>query len=499
MIRFSFSQKKITFAVLNIFYIIMKKCILFFPLLASSFIPMKAKVIPGSMITDNMVLQQNSRARLYGTAEPHKTVTVTPSWSNTAIKTKADSKGKWKISVDTPAGSYTPYSITISDGSPITLQNILIGEVWLASGQSNMEMPLKGFPGCCVEGGYDEVASARERADKIRFYTVPLKQSYEPLETIDATWTVPGPDTAAEYSAVGWNFAKRLNDVLDVPVGIVRCAYGGAKVESWTPKEIVETYADVSLDPKDIEKLTHYVRPVLMYNAMFNPAKEFTYKGIIWYQGCSNVGAHEDYASRLANMVEHWRKELGEGDIPFYSVEIAPYDYDSADQDEKSPLLREAQWKAVEIIPNSGIICTNDLVKPYERFNIHPADKATPGKRLAELALNKTYGNTVFPVICPRYKSHRIKDGAVLIAIDSPSDGICRNYDIEGFEVAGDDKVFHPADSIFFDWRTNEFAVSSKEVANPVAARYGWRDFLPGNVHAGNYLPLVPFRTDDWE
>ncbi len=245
MIRFSFSQKKITFAVLNIFYIIMKKCILFFPLLASSFIPMKAKVIPGSMITDNMVLQQNSRARLYGTAEPHKTVTVTPSWSNTAIKTKADSKGKWKISVDTPAGSYTPYSITISDGSPITLQNILIGEVWLASGQSNMEMPLKGFPGCCVEGGYDEVASARERADKIRFYTVPLKQSYEPLETIDATWTVPGPDTAAEYSAVGWNFAKRLNDVLDVPVGIVRCAYGGAKVESWTPKEIVETYADV--------------------------------------------------------------------------------------------------------------------------------------------------------------------------------------------------------------------------------------------------------------
>ncbi len=191
---------------------------------------MAAKVTPGSMITDNMVLQQNGKARLYGSADPNKKVTVTPSWNNTPYQTKADAKGKWEIAIDTPAGGYTPYSITISDGTPVTLNNVLVGEVWLASGQSNMEMPLKGFAGCCVEGGYDEVATATEKANKIRFYTVPLKQSYEPLETIDASWTVPGPDTAADYSAVGWNFAKRLNDVLDVPVGIVRCAYGGARV-----------------------------------------------------------------------------------------------------------------------------------------------------------------------------------------------------------------------------------------------------------------------------
>ncbi len=477
----------------------MTRYLLLFPLFASAFLSMNAKVTPGSMITDNMVLQQNAKARLYGTADPNKTVTVTPSWSDTPFTTKSDSKGKWQIAIDTPAGGYTPYSITISDGNPVTLNNILIGEVWLASGQSNMEMPLKGFWGCCVDGGYDEVASSRERANKIRFYTVPLKQSYEPLETIDATWTIPGPDTAEEYSAVGWNFAKRLNDVLDVPVGIVRCAYGGARVESWTPREILETYSDVSLNPDDIEKMTHYVRPLLMYNAMFNPAKEYTYKGVIWYQGCSNVGEHENYAVRLANMVEHWRKELGEGDIPFYTVEIAPYEYDSPEQDGKAALLREAQWKAVDIIPNSGIICTNDLVKPYERHNIHPADKATLGKRLAELALNKTYGNTVFPIECPRYKNHHIKDGAVWVAIDAPSYGICRNYQIEGFEVAGPDKVFHPADSVWLNWQTNEFVVSSKDVPEPVAVRYGWEDFMPGNVHSGNYLPLVPFRTDNWE
>ena len=476
----------------------MRNYILLFPLLASAFMPTEAKVAPGSMITDNMVLQQNGQALLYGTADPNKTVTVTPSWSNRPYATQADSKGKWRIRIDTPAGGYTPYSIVISDGDPVTIDNVLIGEVWLASGQSNMEMPLKGFPGCCVAGGYDEVAAARERAGRIRFYTVPLKQSYEPMETIDAVWTVPGPDTAAEYSAVGWHFAKRLNDVLDVPVGIVRCAYGGAKVESWTPREILETYADVSLDPAEVEKMVHYYRPMLMYNAMFTPAKDYTYNGIIWYQGCSNVGRHSDYPTRLANMVEHWRKEIGEGEIPFYQVEIAPYDYGSEDGRQWAPLLREAQWKASEIIPNSGIVCTNDLVKPYERYNIHPADKATVGKRLAELALNKTYDNKIFPIVSPRYKGHRIEDGTVRVAIDSPSDGICRNYAIEGFEVAGADKVFHPADSVWLDWRTNEFIVSSKEVPEPVAARYGWRDFLPGNVHAGNYLPLVPFRTDDW-
>ena len=156
----------------------MKRYLLLFPLLASAFLTVDAKVTPGSMITDNMVLQQNGKARLYGTADPNKTVTVTPSWSDTPYKTLSDSQGKWSITIDTPAGGYTPYTITISDGNPVTLDNVLIGEVWLASGQSNMEMPLKGFAGCCTAGGYDEVATERERDDKIRFYTVPLKQRY---------------------------------------------------------------------------------------------------------------------------------------------------------------------------------------------------------------------------------------------------------------------------------------------------------------------------------
>lgn len=458
-----------------------------------------AKVRPSAMIGDNMVLQQKAHARIFGEADPGSTVVVTPSWNNMPYTTTTDRTGKWCLAIDTPEGSFDKHSITISDGEPLTVNNVLVGEVWLASGQSNMQMPLKGFPGCCTAGGYDEIASARDEADKIRFFTVPLTQSYTPVDTVNASWAVPSPETAPEFSALAWHLAKRMSDVLNVPVGIVSAAYGGAKVESWTPRELLETYPDVSLDPKDIEPMVHYLRPMLMYNAMFVPIKDYTYKGILWYQGCSNVSTYQTYAERLEAMVKYWRDEIAIGDIPFYCVEIAPYEYGDPSEKGKAPLLREAQRKAVERIPNSGIICTNDLVKPYERFNIHPSDKAAAGKRLCDLVLNKTYDKKQFPIESPRYKSHRFKDGAAWVAIDSPCDGICRNYDIRGFEIAGPDKIFHPADSVWLHWQTNEMVISSKDVPQPVAVRYGWRDFLPGNLHAGNYLPLIPFRTDDWE
>ncbi len=458
-----------------------------------------AKVIPGALMTDNMVLQQNSNCRIYGKADPGTEISVTPSWNGKTYKTSTDRTGEWCLAVETPEGSFTPYSITISDGEPLTLKNVLVGEVWLASGQSNMEMPLRGFPGCCTEGGYDEIVSSRQYADKVRFFTVPLSQSYELVDTIGAEWTVPSPETSPRYSALAWHYATQMADALDVPVGIVSAAYGGAKVESWMPRDLLREYSDVSLNPEDIEKTVGYHRPMLMYNAMFNPVKNYTYRGIIWYQGCSNVATYSTYADRLETMVKHWRKEIGLGDIPFYAVEIAPYQYTDPGEKGRSPFLREAQWDAVKRIPNSGMISTNDLVKPYERYNIHPGNKAEAGHRLCHLALNKTYGKTQFFAESPRYKSHRFIDGAAWVAIDSPSNGICRNYDIEGFELAGPDRVFHPADSVWLHWQTNEMVVSSKEVPEPVAVRYGFRDFLPGTLYGGNYLPLIPFRSDDWD
>lgn len=476
----------------------MKKC--FIPLIfAFMAVTAGAKVTLGPVISDNMVLQQQTNARIYGKADPGSKITVTPSWNNKAYTTTTDRTGEWCLAVETPEGGFTPYTITISDGEPLTLNNVLVGEVWLASGQSNMEMPLKGFGGCCLEGGYDEIANSRQSADKVRFFTVPLTQSYELLDTVNAKWTVPSPETSPEYSALAWHYAKQMAEVLNVPVGIVSAAYGGAKVESWSPRELLVNYPDVSLDPKNIEPIVHYHRPMLMYNAMFNPIKNYTYKGIIWYQGCSNVPTYSTYAERLAAMVKLWRDEIGLGDIPFYAVEIAPYQYGDPAEKGRAPFLREAQWKSIELIPNSDMISINDLVKPYERFNIHPADKTTAGHRLCDLALNKTYGKKQFLAGSPKYKSHRFVDGAAWVSIDSPNYGICRNYDIQGFEIAGPDKVFHPADSVWLHWQTNEMVVSSKNVPNPVAVRYCFRDFLPGNLHGGNYLPLIPFRTDDWD
>ena len=457
----------------------------------------QGKVTPMSLIGDNMVLKQNSRPRLSGTAAPGADITVDVSWNDIPYSTKADASGNWTVRIDTPQGSFDPRTITISDGEPLQINNVRIGEVWLASGQSNMQMPLKGFGGCCTQGGFDEIATSGQYADKVSFYMVPLTQSYTPVEHLDSKWEIPSPDTAPEFSALAWHYAKRMSDVLGVPVGIVNAAYGGARVESWTPRDILETYADVSLDPADIEPMTHYLRPLLMYNAMFNPVKDYSYSGIIWYQGCSNIGKHDTYADRLATMVTRWRKDIGEGDIPFYAVEIAPYEYDVNNPD-VAPLLREAQWKAVTMVPNADMICTNDLIEPFERFNIHPSRKAEAGKRLCDLALNKTYGKTQFPAQSPRYKSHHVQDGAVWVAIETGPYGICRNYDIRGFEVAGADKVFHPADSVWLNWQTNEIVASSKEVPEPVAVRYCWKDFQSGTLYSGNYLPTIPFRSDDW-
>lgn len=458
-----------------------------------------AKVTLGPVITDNMVLAQNTDARIYGHADPGATVTVTPSWSGKAVSTTADRTGSWCVAVKTPAGSYTPYTIIVTDGEPVTISNVLVGEVWLASGQSNMEMPLKGFPGCCINDGYEEIAGSRSAAGRVRFFTVPRVQSYEPVDTVDAQWVEPSPETAPEFSAVAWYFANRLTDGLDVPVGIVSDAYGGAMVESWTPRHLLETYPDVSLDKADIENMVHYLRPMLMYNAMFYPVRNYTYDGIIWYQGCSNVRNYKYYAQRLANMVKLWRDEIGLGDIPFYMVELAPYQYGDPQEVGRSAFQREQQWKALELIPNSDMICINDLVKPYERYNIHPGDKKHVGYRLGDLALNKTYGRKQFLAGSPKYKSHRFVGDEAWVSIDSPNDGICRNYDIRGFELAGDDRVFHPADTAWLNWQTNEIVVSSKQVKNPVAVRYCFRDFMSGTLHGGNFLPLIPFRTDDWD
>lgn len=484
----------------------MKK-ILTFGLLLSCVAVAQAEIKLPAVIGDHMVLQQQTDARLWGWASPKSEVTVTPSWSSASQTVKADDKGRWKVAVATGAASFEPNSITIEEkkGSKVAdkkvIQDVLFGEVWLASGQSNMQMPLKGFPGCAVQDGLTDAINAYRDNPGVRMMNVKLDQKGEEQEDCEGAWQLATFPNTMDWSATAYYFASNLSQALQIPVGIVNNAYGGAMVESWCSKELLSQYSDVDLNLDHIfASDPSYLRPLVMYNAMFCPIKNYTYKGIIWYQGCSNVGSGPSgtqYAQRLANMVKLWRDQIGLGDIPFHYVEIAPYAY-GGDQESLSALLREQQFKAQAIIPNSYLVSTNNLVEPFEPYNIHPRQKRKVGERLCWVALNRTYGQQEVCCTGPRYKDMEIKGDTCLVSFTDLQMGICRNYDIQGFEVAGEDRVFYPSEETSLRWQTNQVLVRSTKVPKPVAVRYCFRDFQIGTLYGGNELPCFPFRTDNW-
>lgn len=369
----------------------MKKLILSLICLAAAWGAV-AKVELPEIIGSDMVLQQNAQCRLWGWADPRATVRIETSWG-AECTVRSDADGRWSALVNTPAGSYEPQQVTIVSGERVVLDNVLIGEVWFAGGQSNMEMPLRGFNNCPIAGANEIIARAGSMRDRLRYVKIPLTAAYTPQDRVPGKWRPCTVETAPDFTATGYFFAELLADVLHVPVGIVDCTWGGTRVEGWTNREILETYPDIDLTEKGIEATTDWLRPMVMYNAMLHPVAGYTVRGFLWYQGESNVNQYKDYAVRLSNMVGLWRSLWKQGDIPFYYVEVAPFAYGSGN----GPYLREAQWEARELIPNSGLICTNDLVEPYEATNIHPKNKREVGHRLAYMALNKTYGFQTSP------------------------------------------------------------------------------------------------------
>ncbi|MBR7017778.1 MAG: 9-O-acetylesterase [Prevotella sp.] len=483
----------------------MVKKILMISVVAFALMSAQAKVRLPHVLGDNMILQQNSEARLWGWAEPGKKVTVTTSWSNDAYTVKADREGQWMVKVKTPAASYQPLSITFSDGESLTLNNILAGEVWVCAGQSNMEMPVKGFGNCPVEGYNEAVVTANDYRG-VHFVKIPSVMSTKPLNDANCHWEVVSPNTVGEASATGFFFAQVVNKALDVPVGLIMANKGGTRVESWFTKENLEKYTDDPTDSLEIVKRWpqwDYHRSLLWGNGTFNPILNYTVKGIIYYQGCSNVGDPGDqYSQRMKILADQWRQQFGLGEIPFYFVEIAPYHYDNVDAD-NGARLREQQYKASLLIPNSGLVCTNDLAYPYETTQIHPAQKKPVGQRLAYLALNKTYGMHAVGCMSPSYKDMKVTDDYVDIHLNNDLGAISRFEDIQGFEVAGEDRVFHPAKATHF-WQPGggywdeTIRISSPEVKKPVAIRYCFKNFQLGNLKNAAGLPLFPFRTDSW-
>lgn len=457
-----------------------------------------AKIVMPDIFSDNMVLQQQAEARLWGWGVPGGTVRITTSWNGDACTATCGSDGKWTADVATPAATYNPQTVTIADDDgQVVLTNVLIGEVWFCSGQSNMEMPLAGFDNCPVEGAAETIATSAGWTG-IRMATVEKNGQLEPADRCSGKWKTCNPENSPRFSATAFFFATMVNRVLGVPVGIINCSWGGSMVEGWLPRDTVAKYPDIDLE-RDIRKEEphdwwHYLSPTLMYNGMLHPLAGYTIKGFLWYQGESNVGRHAVYAQRLKTMVELWRKEWRMGELPFYFVEIAPF---STDGGTASALLRESQYRAQSMIANSAMISTNDLVEPYEARNVHPKDKRSVGYRLAWMALAKTYGIKGIEPDCPAYKSMEIKDGAVLLSFTHAANGFNRTDGMTGFEMAGDDRAFYPAEARL-DGK-NRIRVTCGKVTRPVAVRYAFRDYAPGNVANVRGLPLVPFRTDNWD
>ncbi len=407
-----------------------------------------AKVELPDIISDNAVLQQNADAKLWGWNKPGTSVNVTPSWNHKTYTTKSDSKtGRWELTVSTPEASFTPYSIEFKDqDGAVAIDNVLIGEVWLCSGQSNMEMPLKGFSIAPVEGAGQAIAYSGKYPG-IRMANVARRTSYTEQDRAEGKWNLSNPKNTPEFSAVGYYFARSMSDLLNVPIGIINCSFGGTKLEGWLPKWKLDTYEGRDMDAEEKNTdLSECERIGIMYNGMLKPIVGYTIKGFLWNQGESNIGCQHEYPDHQKDLVELWRNEWNLGELPFYFVEIPGFYYGDSNKD-YAAIFRECQHKAAEIIPNSGIVCTTDLMYPHESEEIHGSKKKEIGERLAFMAGARTYGIEGLPHIYPSYKAVELKGDTAVVTFNNAIGGLNPYKDIQGFEVAGEDRVFYPAEA----------------------------------------------------
>ena len=456
------------------------------------------------IFSDHMVLQQQTDAPLWGTAAPGANVIARPSWSDQASTTLADDQGNWKTTLKTPpAGG--PFEIEIKSGDESKiLKDVLCGEVWICSGQSNMQWKLRGF-------GVDHFKEDVEKANhpKIRLCEVAQTFALEPQKNVDARWSVCTPASALQFSAVAYFFGSKLHAELDVPIGLISTNWGGSSAEAWTSKQTLENHfpefnsvfgsypeqirthgMKFSRAKKPPKGLNHR-SPSVLYNQMIHPLIPFSIGGVIWYQGESNVERPGQYGSLFPTMIQSWRDEWNQGDFPFYFVQIAPFEY----RRNLLPvaLLREAQTRALEL-PNTGMVVTMDIGDPT---NIHPKPKKPVGERLALQALAKNYGKQNLICDGPALLSHKVKNDAIELEFENVGGGLASRdgQPLSHFTIAGTDRIFHPADAKI---QGQAIIVSSKKVDQPEAVRFAWGNADEPNLINREGLPGSSFRTDSW-
>lgn len=449
---------------------------------------LQAEVTLPAVFGDNMVLQQQTDAAIWGKADPNKSVQITTSWDSKSYAAKADKNGKWKTKVKTPAAG-GPYEITISDGTELKLSNVLIGEVWVCSGQSNMFMPMKGYRNQPILGSNEAIATSRN--ESIHFITIDRATSPEPLDDFEGEWQTCEPENVANFSATAYYFARMIQQALDVPVGLIHSSWGGTRIEPWMSENGFEEFDWVELPDKKQNPEVTRTTPTAIYNAMISPMIGYALRGGLWYQGEANRNEPDHYEQLMPGLIANWRNEWGIGDFPFYYVQIAPYDYGS---DMNSAFLREAQLKASTVLPNTGMASVMDA---GEANCIHPANKKAAGERLAYLALAKTYGKSGFEYSGPVLKDMTVEGSIVKLTFDHASNGLTTyGKKLEHFIIAGEDQRFYPAEAVITG---DGIKLSSPAVEKPVAVRYAFDDFVIGELYNTEGLPASSFRTDDWE
>ncbi len=445
---------------------------------------------------DNMVLQQQTECNLWGTADANKQVKIRTSWNGKTYKVQTDSHGKWQVAVQTPAAG-GPYDITLSDGKELVLHDVLVGEVWICSGQSNMEMPMKGFKGQPVEGAAEELMQCRDK--QLHLFTVKRNAQLTPIDTLTGSWQEANSESVRQFSATAYYYGKMLRKALDVPVGLIVTAWGGSACEAWMNKEWVKSdwlkafpKLHTPWNEADVKKFQQRC-PSALYNGMLHPLIGYTMKGVIWYQGEDNCNRYATYADQLQTMVNGWRAEWKQGDFPFYFCQIAPYDYDLINWKENSALLREQQLLAEQRIPNCRMAVLMDAGLEY---GIHPRKKRQAGERLALLSLANTYAQKGLPEFAA-YKNVTFQGDTAVVSFDRSKEWVYFNNgpESDNFEVAGEDRVFHKAKA----WTSrNKVYVKSDEVKHPVAVRYAFSNWTVGDLfHDG--LPVSSFRTDNFK
>lgn len=470
----------------------MKNLLTIIAFLALVAIPAKAQELKTARIfSDNMVLQQNSEIRIWGTGRPEARVSMTCSWDGKKVRGRIGEDGKWSLTAKTPAASYASYSIEISCGKEkIVLKDIRSGEVWLCSGQSNMEMIMKPDSTwkLFVENAAQEIAEAD--FPEIRYINVPRCEAYEPVEDISGNgWHKCSPESVIWMSAAGYYFARVILDSLDVPVGLIIDSYGGSPAQSWVPEDKasdrfyskeqarIEKYRAEGKDKPEYDMLSS------LFNGMINPVIGYRIKGFLWYQGCSNVSDAARYPRIMSDIITSWREAWGE-ELPFYQVQIAPFIYPGI-QLGRWAELAWSQTKTAKDIAGSGLVVTADIGDPD---NIHPGKKKPVGERLARLALAKTYGKDI---ICesPEAMEAYCDGNAVTVRFDKTFGGLKSLGEGNEFEVSSDGITYS----------IPEYTIEGDEITltSPLEGtryvRYCWRDNSKSHIFNSADLPLGPF------